>query len=193
MPTAAHTDPLALRRIPDSVRHWLYTLIWLPPTAMATVFTATLADRWHIAFWNGGTPIAIVASVLVVSLVTLSIAWVMARTLRRHALRLEAGTLRISTGFYRKQVPLTALDLGKARSLDLDEHPQLKPLLKTNGMRLPGYAGGHFRLRNWQKAFCAIADRGRVLYLPTRDGSAIVLGCAQPEAALRALRETADV
>ena len=69
---------------------------------------------------------------------------------------------------------------------------QMKPLLKTNALALPGFYSGWFRLRNWQRAFVAISDGPRVLWLPTSESFHLLLQPEQPQALLDRLREIAS-
>ena len=91
-----------------------------------------------------------------------------------------------------KTLAFADIDLDSARMLRLDEHPELKPLLKSNGYALPGFRSGWFRLRNWQKAFVATSDGDRVLWLPTRRGFGLLLQPREPRRLLQRLRELAS-
>ena len=76
--------------------------------------------------------------------------------------------------------------------VDLDERTEFKPGVKTNGYSVPGFHSGHFRLRNREKAFVAIAGERRALWLPTsHNGSGLLLQPQQPDALLKRLRELA--
>ncbi len=112
--------------------------------------------------------------------------------MRRHRLQLDGGQLRIRTSFYTREVALSELQLDQARVIDLDERPEYKPALKTNGYALPGFKSGHFRLRNGEKAFVAIAGGRRALWLPTTAGKGLLLQPEQPDALLKQLRELAS-
>ena len=68
------------------------------------------------------------------------------------------------------------------RILDLAAHPELKPVLRTWGMGLPGLASGWFRLRNGGKALCVLSGRERVTVLRTDDGTWVMLSLADTSA-----------
>ena len=110
--------------------------------------------------------------------------------LRRHSVELRDGVLDVRAALFRKRVPASGIDTARARIVDLDERTELRPLLKTKGMSLPGYHAGNFRLRGgFAKAFCLVTGRKRVLWLPLRDGtSQLLLSLSQPQALLDALR-----
>lgn len=110
---------------------------------------------------------------------------------QRRRIAVENRELEITATLYRKRVPVEALDLGRARILNLDEHTELRPMMKTNGFNLPGLAAGHYRMRNLSKAFCLVTDRTRVLSLPMREGPMLLLSAEKPRDLLDALRELA--
>ncbi|TGQ61265.1 hypothetical protein EN855_033645, partial [Mesorhizobium sp. M1C.F.Ca.ET.212.01.1.1] len=62
---------------------------------------------------------------------------------------------------------------------------------KTNGYAMPGFYSGHFRLQGGGKGFALVTDRSRVLVLPVRDGSALLLSLDRPQVLLDALRKVA--
>lgn len=108
--------------------------------------------------------------------------------LRRRRIRLDGRELCVAATFYTRRITADALDLDRARIVDLAEHTEFKPALKTNGFNLPFFQAGHYRLRNRAKAFCLLTGRERVLVLPQRDGRFILLSPEKPQALLDALR-----
>jgi len=146
--------------------------------------------RWGIiaALRFSGHPMAGALPALLVVLLVLAI---LLLAMKRRAVELRDGILDIRAAMYRKRVATAELDLQRARIVDLEERTELRPLLKTNGMSLPGFHAGHFRLRDkFGRAFCLLTDRRRVLWLPLRDGkNQLLLSLQQPQALLDALRE----
>ena len=128
-------------------------------------------------------------AMLVVALVTGAIALFLDRLLKRHRLLLDADGIEVATTFYKQRIAFAEMKLETARVIRLDEHPELKPLLKSNGYALPGFRSGWFRLRNWQKAFVATSDGERVLWLPTSRGFGLLLQPRDPQRLLDCLRE----
>ena len=108
----------------------------------------------------------------------------------RRRVTLEGGRLRVQAGLFTHTVGAGELDLDRARVIDLAERTELRPVVKTWGMSLPGYHAGHFRLRDkLGKAFCLVTDRERVLWLPHRDATTqLLLSVQQPRDLLEALK-----
>lgn len=128
---------------------------------------------------------------LLVAAIT-SLAWfALDRLAHRHRLQLDAGGLEITTTFYRQKLALSELQLDAARVISIDEHPEHKPMLKTNAMALPGFRSGWFRSRALKKLFVATAGGEQLLWLPTRRGHSLLLQPRQPRALLQRLRELA--
>ncbi len=109
---------------------------------------------------------------------------------RRRRLRLMDGQLEVVSTLYRKRVPVASMALERARIVDLAEHTELKPGLKINGFGMPGFQSGHYRIGS-RKAFCLVTDSSRVLHLPLRDGSALLISPEQPRVLLETLNAAA--
>ena len=122
--------------------------------------------------------------------VALAIALALVPMLRREV-SFDDHRIRVKATWYTREARLDELKLEEARVVDLREHTELKPLLKTNGFALPGLQAGHFRLRDRGKAFCLVLDPARVLVLPHVDGSRWLLSFDNPRAVLSVLREAA--
>lgn len=99
--------------------------------------------------------------------------------------------LRVKATFYTRRAALSEFDLAAARVVDLREHTELKPALKSNGFSVPGLHAGHFRLRDKRRAFCLVTDPARVLCLPHADGRLWLLSLTHPQAVLDILRRAA--
>ncbi|MET0581304.1 MAG: PH domain-containing protein [Pseudoxanthomonas sp.] len=191
--STATLDP-RLQLVPPGTRPrlWMFGLCVLLPslvTIAALLAVSTGRTHWDFA---GADPIVVGIAIIVTELVVLLAVWALLdRAMRRHRLSLSPTSLEIRTSFYSRAVPLSELKLGDARVLDLDERTEFKPGLKTNGYSLPGFHSGHFRLRNGDKAFLAVAGERRALWLPTTNGAGLLLQPQQPDALLNRLRELA--
>ncbi|MGX5729969.1 PH domain-containing protein [Pseudoxanthomonas beigongshangi] len=161
---------------------WTLLGLWLPMTSAMAIAAGSV-------FWNSSeqVPRGLLFTLPFVLLVGVALHML----LRRRRIRLEHGELHITATMFQKRFPVSAIDLDKARIIDLDEHTEFKPRVKTNGFSLPAFTAGHYRLRNKAKAFCLISDRARVLVLPLREGPLVLLSPEKPRELLDGLREVA--
>jgi len=153
----------------------------LPGAALAAALVGVA-----VVMFQGDAKVAWVLPIMLLSAALVGLA------LRRRRVRLEDGVLNIAAGFNGRRVAIGEIDLTAARIVDLAEHTQLKPGLKTMGSSLPGYDTGHFRLRDRSKAFLLLTDRSRVLVLPEKSGRKLLLSLERPQALLDALRRMAE-
>jgi len=155
---------------------WRLLWLWVPMLgAIALVIATTLQSPQR-------TPHELGLTLPFVLLVSGVLTW----AFFRRRISIEDGELAVLSTFYRRRVPLASLALDKARIVDLAEHRQFKPGMKTNGYAMPGFQSGHYRMGG-HKAFCLITDASRVLYLPLRDGNVLLLSPESPRALLDAL------
>ena len=173
-------------------RAWLFTLCLLLPLVITAATLAIPGLTGNATSLVGGSVPLTVALVLG-GLVLLcgALWWVLARFMRRQALRVSADALEVCSSFYRCTTPLAELKLDQARLVDLDERTELKPTLKTNGFSIPGFHSGWFLLRNRRRSFVAIADGRRKLWLPGSGRHDLLIEPADPAALLARLRELA--
>ena len=106
---------------------------------------------------------------------------------------MSADGLRILGGIYGRTIPLADLAADEAKAVDLARERDLQLRIRTNGVGLPGYQAGWFRLRNGGKALAFVTDRHRVVQIPTRTGYILLLSVTKPEEFVRALRQAAGV
>lgn len=162
--------------------HLAWLGLWLPMLLAACVITGV------VVMPNQATP----ANGLIFALpFLLAIGAWLTWAVRRRSIVLANRELQITATLYRKQVAVEAIDLDKARVVSLDEHTELRPMVKTNGFSLPGISAGHYRMRNLAKAFCLVTDRSKVLVLPLRDGLTVLLSPEKPRELLDQLHELA--
>jgi len=107
---------------------------------------------------------------------------------RHSAVEVSDAGLRIQALFYGREIPFSSLLTEAARPLDLSRESEYAPVLRTNGIGLPGYSAGWFKLRNGQKALAFVTDRRRVAMIPTRDKYLLMVSVPDPAAFLEALR-----
>ena len=63
--------------------------------------------------------------------------------------------------------------------------------IRTNGIALPGFQGGWFRLKGGGKVLTAITDRTKVVMIPTTLGYDVMVSAKAPDALVAALKRPA--
>ena len=163
---------------------WLLVLMAIPLVGVIAALTVVHAH----AAWpkTGYLPAVMLLAPSIILLTTM----VVIRSLRRAGVSVDQGELVVNIGLGKaKRVRLSSLRAHGVDTVDLNERRELKPMLRTWGTSLPGFAAGWFRLRNGEKAVCLLLDRHRVSYLRSdEDNLSLLLSLAEPEK-LRALLE----
>ena len=167
----------------------------IPPPMYAMVFLVVLGGvlpllAIGVMLWFGNPPLDGLSQVSPALLIVPAVLGLLFLAMKRRSVELASGVLDVRAAIFRERTPIADIDLERARLVDLAERTDLRPMLKTNGMSLPGFHAGRFRLRGkLAKAFCLVTDRRRVLWLPLHDGKQqLLLSLEQPQALLDALR-----
>ena len=96
--------------------------------------------------------------------------------------------LSIRGTLYGRMIPTGAFIPEEARQVNLRSDSMLRLRRRGNGIGLPGYQAGWFRLSNGDKALVFVTDPSRAVYLPTRKGYALLLSVERPEAFLQSFQ-----
>jgi hypothetical protein len=95
--------------------------------------------------------------------------------------------LRLRGPMYGRVIPWSSIDVSTVEVVDLRDHAEYRPRIRTNGIGFPGYKVGWFRLVNRQKALLFLTEQERVVRIPTRDGFDVFVSVEDPDALLVAL------
>jgi len=98
----------------------------------------------------------------------------------------EAG-LRVRGDIYGRSIPAADLKAAEAEVVDIRQGPY-HPRWRTNGVGLPGYLSGWFKLTNKEKALLFVTDPRRVVRIPTRRGYELLVSVADPDRFLERVR-----
>lgn len=164
---------LTLEAWPGRTRLWVFLL----GSALPIVIGAAALIGAKLS----GQPTHGVGLAIVILLATAVLgAVILGRIVRRVDVALEGDILVANAGVTTQRFPLATLRRHGIDVVDLDTHAELKPMLRTYGIGIPGLAGGWFRLRNRDKAFCVLTSRNRVSALQADDGTRVLLSLADP-------------
>ena len=186
---------LDLEPAPTRAKWLLFLLVVVLPLVLVLVLPEAGRDAQRpIAEFAGGDPVLLRLYAALVVLAVLGgifvLLWMM---MRRHQLVLDANGLEVTTSFYRRRLPWPELKVADARIVSLDERPELKPTLRSNALRVPGFSSGWFRSRSLGKLLVATAGGDRLLWLPTTQGYDLLLQPVNPQATLQRIRELASM
>ncbi len=159
---------------------WRLLWLWLPMLGVAVMIVVTTLQSAQ------RTPMDLAITLPFLLLVSGVLTW----AFFRRQIELQGTELVVASTFYRRRTAVSALQLDRARIVDLAEHTEFKPGIKINGFGMPGFQSGHYR-SGGKKVFCLVTDASRVLHLPLRDGSALLLSPENPRALLDALNAQA--
>lgn len=166
--------------VPPPTYSWWLLIAML---AIPVIVVATILAFDEDAGADGRIALAVVFVVIAL------VAVVMFLGMKRREVALRGDTLAIKAALFGHRVAVSALDLDKARIIDLRERTDLKPTLRTFGMTLPGYRAGWFRTRDGRKGFCLLTTPRNVAWLPSHDGAVVMLSLERPQALLQRLRD----
>jgi hypothetical protein len=112
----------------------------------------------------------------------------LAYSIRHITFEVSEEGLRIRGDLFGRRIPQTSLRVDDAVLLDLQQEKTHRPYLRTMGVGLPGYSSGWFRLQDRGKGLLFLTDPTRAVYLPTKDGYALLISPSDPERFLAALQ-----
>jgi hypothetical protein len=112
----------------------------------------------------------------------------LAYSMRSVQFEVSSRGLTIAGDVYGRTIPAADLMADDARSLDLTVDCPYRLRMRTNGVALPGYGSGWFRMNNGGKALAFLTDRTHVVYIPTRQNYSVLLSVADPAEFIRALK-----
>ncbi len=136
---------------------------------------------------TGTGPAAVLIPVALLLLCLLVLFAYILYSTRHVSFEVSAEGLRIRGDMYGRTIPASELAVAQTRVVDLKRDAEYKPVARTNGVGLPGYRSGWFRLANGDKALLFVTNAERVVYVPVRTGYAVMMSPEDPDALLRAL------
>lgn len=166
----------------DRVRalRWLAVLLFVVPGAVLLILCVRVLQQGTPA-WLAGS--ALLGPLLLLEILYIFLAW----RIRRAGVALNANAIGIDAGVSSRVIALQRLAPRGVREIDLTQRPDLRPLLRTFGIGLPGFTAGWYRLRNGRKALCLITDRTRVSMLEDETSLLYLLSLTDPAPLRRAL------
>ena len=150
-----------------------------------------MREVFHIVPASSGAIWFLIIVGIVLLVVVLLIA-LLALSCRHASLEVSPEGVRIHGWPYGRNIPLASLALDDVRTINLETDKEFRPSWRTNGIGLPGYSAGWFKLKNGKKALAFITNRTRLAYIPTTEGYAVLLSVEDPDALVAALKRLAS-
>lgn len=137
-----------------------------------------------------------IAAILLFSLLLMGIAFFALisysrYTSRRTCFKITEGGLQIDkTGYgYGRFIPRESISISDMATINLHTNKDLSIQGRTNGIGLPGFSYGWFKLSNGEKSLLFVTDRSNIVYIPTTDGYSLMLSVQDPATFSQAMRE----
>lgn len=107
--------------------------------------------------------------------------------------RLDQDKLVLDLPAYGREIPLYSLQLTQARVVTHDAADAPTLGFRTNGVGMPGYQLGWFRLEGEDiKVLASVTGEDPLLLIPVDEGYTLMLSMPQPEALLTELKSRAS-
>jgi hypothetical protein len=151
-----------------------------------------MTEVFHIvpATIKWGVTAALLLPLLLVVVIVVAITYSMLSSSQRSTFELSASGLRLRGDFYGRTIPAAHLKTSEVARIDIDAGPY-RPTARTNGIAVPGYRAGWFRLRNGHKGLLYVTDPKHVVVVPTTEGYDVLLSVADADRFVERLRAVA--
>jgi len=130
---------------------------------------------------TSSAPLITIAVISAVLLVILGLFAFIGFTSRNVKYELSDQGLNIKAGIYGRFIPKEDITGEGVQIINLENSSELKPRVRTNGIGLPGYAAGWFKLNNGEKALLFVTDKSSVVYIPTTQDYSVLLSVSNAE------------
>ena len=103
--------------------------------------------------------------------------------------QIQNSEIHFDAGLYSKSISLQDIDVSSMGLLDYEQAPALKPRVRINGIGLPGYKSGWYRLANEEKALLYVTDESKMLAFKTLEGYWVFMSVMDPTSFVEQLQE----
>ncbi len=148
------------------------TFIW---AFVFVVVIPVLITSGAVYVANKGAMFSITSSVMLLSIVLFG---AFIYFLLRNEITLDTHALTVKAAFYERSVNRSDIVWKNCRLVDVAREPGLVPEIRVNGIGLPGYRAGRFRLANGTRAFL-LTTHGPLVYVSVRGGEGLLLSVAE--------------
>ncbi len=134
------------------------------------------------------SPYLAVISIITFLLILMIMFVIMSFSMKKVKYIVNDSSLIIKGLFSAKTFALSDLQKDAIRVVNLKTADELQPVYRMNGVGLPGFQSGWYRLKNNHKALLFLSDHAQVVYIPTVKDFVLLLSVDDPSAMVKALQ-----
>ena len=127
------------------------------------------------------TPFIFISAISILLILLLGFFAFIGYSVRNTKFEVSEQGLQIKGSLYGRFIPKENLVDEEVKIINLNRQKEYQPKLRTNGIGLPGYSEGWFKLKNNEKALLFVTDYSKVVYIPTDQGYSVLLSVSNPE------------
>ncbi|MBI2382407.1 MAG: hypothetical protein HYV16_16785 [Gammaproteobacteria bacterium] len=94
--------------------------------------------------------------------------------INNNAVTISDGSLTVKAGFYSRTVSLEKVDAAQIRQVDTINEPSLALSMRINGIGMPNYSSGWFKIKNGDTVFVLMGNPPYV-YIPIKGSEAFII------------------
>ncbi len=114
-------------------------------------------------------------------------------TARHTDIIVDRDEIVVTGFFYGRTIPMPNVIADAIRIENIDKASPYRLTRRTNGVGLPGYKAGWFRMANGEKALVYVTVKDRVVVVPTTAGYTLLASVENPDAFVAKIRDMAGV
>jgi hypothetical protein len=107
---------------------------------------------------------------------------------RNSVIELDERGIAIRNSLYGRVIPWSSIRKEGVKVVDLQSSADLKLTGRRNGVGLPGYYAGWFRLRGGSKALAFVTNRRSVVYIPTSEDYVLLFSAKDADRLVGSIR-----
>lgn len=147
-----------------------------------------MTEVFEIAETSKNSGIFMVAVSAFIALLTIGIFGYIGMTMNHMYVEAGPDKVKFRIPMYSRTINRSDIVQDRIKVLNLNQAGSPRLGMRTNGIGLPGFQGGWFRLKGGGKVLTAITDRTKVVLIPTTLGYDVMVSAKAPEALVASLK-----
>ncbi len=147
-----------------------------------------MTEVFDIASTTSKSPVMVmVIAGALVTLVTVGLFGYIGMTMNHLYVELTPDAMKIKIPMYSRTIPRSELLLDQVRVINMKAPDAPRFTMRTNGIGLPGFQAGWFRVKDIGKVLACVTDMTRVVVIPTTNDYQILVSMKDPESFVNSL------